>query len=147
VTDILLLNGPNLGTLGTREPAIYGTTTLAVIEASVRERVAAAGYGLVCAQHDAEHELIRELREHGSVAGAILNPGALMIAGWALRDALASFAPPWIEVHISNVWARETFRHESVLSPLAAGMIVGFGAAGYLLAADALVSLVATRST
>jgi 5-deoxy-5-amino-3-dehydroquinate dehydratase len=146
VTDILLLNGPNLGTLGTREPSVYGTTTLAAIEASVRERVAAAGYGLACAQHDAEHELIRELREHGSVAGAILNPGAFMIAGWALRDALASFAPPWIEVHISNVWAREAFRHESVLAPLAAGVIAGFGAHGYLLAADALVSLAGTRS-
>lgn len=143
MSDLLLLNGPNLGQLGTRQPEVYGRTTLAGIEAAVRERVAAAGHGLRAVQHDAEHELMAALRTHADTIGAIVNPGALMIAGWSLRDALASYPAPWIEVHLSNVWAREPFRHNSVLSPLAAGVIAGLGPRGYLLAADALVGLAA----
>jgi 5-deoxy-5-amino-3-dehydroquinate dehydratase len=73
--------------------------------------------------------------------GAIINPGALMIAGWSLRDALANYPQPWIEVHLSNVWARERFRHESVLAPLASGVIVGLGSLGYRLAAKALLAI------
>jgi 5-deoxy-5-amino-3-dehydroquinate dehydratase len=141
MTDLLLLNGPNLGTLGEREPHIYGRTTLAEIEKAVRDRVTAAGFGLRAEQHDGEGEMIGALRRHADTVGAILNPGALMIAGWSLRDALASYVPPWIEVHLSNVWAREAFRHNSVVSPLAAGVIAGLGAHGYLLAADALVQI------
>ncbi|MFF3498185.1 type II 3-dehydroquinate dehydratase [Streptomyces sp. NPDC003247] len=137
--DVLLLNGPNLGTLGTREPGIYGTTTLAEVEEAVAARLAAAGYGLRSEQHDGEGEVIRALHKHRDTAAAIVNPGALMIAGWSLRDALADYPAPWAEVHISNVWARESFRHNSVLSPLAVGVIAGFGTHGYELAADALL--------
>jgi 5-deoxy-5-amino-3-dehydroquinate dehydratase len=136
--DLLLLNGPNLGTLGVRQPEIYGRTTLTEIEEAVRERLAPAGLGLRAEQHDGEGELIGALWRHRDTAGAIVNPGALMIAGWSLRDALADYPAPWVEVHLSNVWAREPFRHHSVVSPLAAGVIAGFGARGYLLAADAL---------
>ncbi|MFJ6987262.1 MULTISPECIES: type II 3-dehydroquinate dehydratase [unclassified Streptomyces] len=137
--DVLLLNGPNLGTLGTREPGVYGTTTLAQVEAAVAARLTAAGYGLRAEQHDGEGELIRALQRHRDTVAAIVNPGALMIAGWSLRDALADYPAPWAEVHISNVWARESFRHHSVLSPLAVGVVAGFGTYGYELAADALV--------
>jgi 5-deoxy-5-amino-3-dehydroquinate dehydratase len=139
VPDILLLNGPNLGTLGTRQPEIYGKTTLAEIESAVRARLTTAFYGLRTAQHDCEGELIQVLQRNADTAGAIINPGALMIAGWSLRDALAAYDPPWIEVHISNVWARESFRHNSILSPLAVGVIAGFGAQGYVLAAEAML--------
>jgi 5-deoxy-5-amino-3-dehydroquinate dehydratase len=142
VTDMLLLNGPNLGTLGTRQPEIYGRTSLAEIESAVRSRVAAAGFGLRAEQHDGEGELIHALQRGHDTVGAIVNPGALMIAGWSLRDALADYPAPFVEVHLSNVWARESFRHNSVLSPLALGVIAGFGPRSYLLAADALVSVV-----
>lgn len=139
MTDLLLLNGPNLGTLGTRQPEIYGTTTLAEVEADVRSCAAAAGFGLRAEQHDDEAGLLAALRRHADTAGAVLNPGALMMAGWSLRDALADYPAPWIEVHISNVYAREGFRHRSVLSALATGVIVGLGTDGYVLAAKALL--------
>ncbi|MER5889029.1 type II 3-dehydroquinate dehydratase [Streptomyces sp. NPDC001941] len=140
---VLLLNGPNLGILGRREPEIYGTDTLADIEKAVAEEVGRRGWEISSVQHDSEGELVGAIhRHHDSTVGAIVNPGALMIAGWSLRDALASYAPPWIEVHLSNVWAREQFRHESVIAPLASGVVVGLGAYGYRLAAQALMHLV-----
>lgn len=145
--DVLLLNGPNLGTLGTRQPEIYGRVSLAEITGSVRTRLAAAGYGLQSEQHDGEGDLIGALARHHRTAGAIVNPGALMIAGWSLRDALAAYPAPWVEVHLSNVWAREPFRHNSVLSPLALGVIAGFGAHSYLLAADALLRALSGTKT
>jgi 5-deoxy-5-amino-3-dehydroquinate dehydratase len=120
VPDLLLLNGPNLGILGRREPEVYGTATLADIEAAVAEEVAERGWGVVAVQRDGEGELIAAIQDHYDTVGAIVNPGALMIAGWSLRDALASYPRPWIEVHLSNVWAREPFRHTSVVSALAA---------------------------
>lgn len=138
---ILLLNGPNLGNLGAREPDVYGAKTLADVEEEVRAEVERGGWDLVSVQRDGEGELIGALQEHRSVDGAIVNPGALMIAGWSLRDALADFPAPWVEVHISNVWAREPFRHNSILSPLAAGVVAGFGTAGYRLAAVALMEI------
>lgn len=141
MAEILLLNGPNLGTLGTRDPDVYGSKTLAEVEAEVRAEVERGGWQLVAVQRDGEGELIRALQDHRSAGGAIVNPGALMIAGWSLRDALADFPAPWIEVHISNVWAREPFRHNSVLSPLAAGVVAGLGTAGYRLAAVALMEI------
>lgn len=141
--DLLLLNGPNLGTLGRREPDIYGTDTLADIERSVAAEVADRGWGVVAVQRDSEGDLIGAIQDAYETVGAIVNPGALMIAGWSLRDALASYPRPWIEVHLSNVWAREPFRHQSVVSPLASGVIAGLGALGYRLAARALLSLVA----
>jgi 5-deoxy-5-amino-3-dehydroquinate dehydratase len=142
MSHVLLLNGPNLGTLGTRQPEIYGTTTLAEIEETVAEEISARGWKLVSEQRNGEGELIDLLQEHGDALGAIVNPGALMIAGWGLRDALADYAPPWIEVHLSNVWAREGFRHMSVTAPLSAGVVMGMGALGYRLAAGALTRLV-----
>nr|AXL05592.1 3-dehydroquinate dehydratase [uncultured bacterium] len=144
MSAVLLLNGPNLGALGYREPEIYGTDTLADIEKAVAEEVASRGWDVVSIQHDGEGDLVGAIHRHReSTVGAIVNPGALMIAGWSLRDALASYAPPWIEVHLSNVWAREQFRHESVIAPLASGVVVGLGAFGYRLAARALTNLVA----
>ncbi|MFK3979415.1 type II 3-dehydroquinate dehydratase [Micromonospora sp. NPDC050397] len=144
MADILLLNGPNLGVLGTRQPEIYGHTTLAEIEDAVRRRLAEVGYGLRAEQHDGEAQMLGALHRHRDTAGAIVNPGALMIAGWSLRDALAAYDPPWVEVHLSNVWARESFRHHSVISPLALGVVAGFGAYGYLLAVDALATSLST---
>ncbi|MFE2722681.1 type II 3-dehydroquinate dehydratase [Kitasatospora sp. NPDC059327] len=143
-TTMLLLNGPNLGILGRREPEIYGTDTLADIEKAVAEEVSGRGWDVRSIQHDSEGDLVRAIHEHSdSSVGAVVNPGALMIAGWSLRDALAAYPRPWVEVHLSNVWAREQFRHESVIAPLAGGVVVGLGAFGYRLAAQALMHLTA----
>jgi 5-deoxy-5-amino-3-dehydroquinate dehydratase len=139
---VLLLNGPNLGSLGDREPEIYGYDTVDDIAKSVAEEVAVAGWQVVPIQDDYEGGLVRAVHAHRrSTVGAIVNPGALMMAGWSLRDALAAYPAPWIEVHLSNIWARERFRHESVLAPLASGVVVGLGAFGYRLAARALLEL------
>ncbi|MEU4775669.1 type II 3-dehydroquinate dehydratase [Micromonospora sp. NPDC023644] len=142
MSDVLLLNGPNLGILGRREPEIYGTDTLEDIERAVGEEVAARGWRVVAEQHDCEGALIRAIQDNYDTVGAIVNPGALMIAGWSLRDALANYPRPFVEVHLSNVWARESFRHDSVIAPLASGVIVGLGSLGYRLAARALVATV-----
>ncbi|MFI2779968.1 type II 3-dehydroquinate dehydratase [Streptomyces sp. ALB3] len=141
MSTLLLLNGPNLGILGRREPEVYGKATLADIERSVADEVRARGWDVVSVQRESEGELIHAVQDHYDSVGAIVNPGALMIAGWSLRDALASYPRPWIEVHLSNVWAREQFRHESVMAPLASGVVVGMGALGYQLAARALLTL------
>lgn len=141
MADLLLLNGPNLGMLGRRRTDVYGTDTLRDVEAAVAGEVAGTGWHLVAVQEDCEGALIRAVHEHHDSVGAIVNPGALMIAGWGLRDALEDYPPPWIEVHLSNVWARESFRHQSVTAPLARGVVVGLGALGYRLAARALVAL------
>lgn len=142
MSTLLLLNGPNLGTLGRRQPEVYGTATLADIESAVAARIAARGWNLVSVQRESEGELIHAVQDNYDSVGAIVNPGALMMYGWSLRDALANYPNPWIEVHLSNVWARETFRHESILSALARGVVVGLGALGYELAAQALLELV-----
>jgi 5-deoxy-5-amino-3-dehydroquinate dehydratase len=139
VRDLLLLNGPNLGILGRRETSIYGTATLADIEQAVADEVAEAGWRVRAFQHDCEGALVGAVQDNYDTVGAIVNPGALMIAGWSLRDALANYPREWIEVHLSNVWARERFRHESVLAAIATGAVVGLGADGYRLAARALV--------
>lgn len=142
MSTLLLLNGPNLGILGRRQPEVYGTATLADIESAVAARIAARGWNLVSVQRESEGELIHAVQDNYDSVGAIVNPGALMMYGWSLRDALANYPNPWIEVHLSNVWARETFRHESILSALARGVVVGLGALGYELAAQALLELV-----
>lgn len=142
MAELLLINGPNLGILGRREPDVYGTDTLADIEKAVAEEVAERGWEVVSVQRDSEGDLVGEINGRTETVGAIVNPGALMIAGWSLRDALAAYPRPWIEVHLSNVWARERFRHESVIAPLAHGVVVGLGAFGYRLAARALMQLV-----
>jgi 5-deoxy-5-amino-3-dehydroquinate dehydratase len=140
LTELLLLNGPNLGILGRRQPEIYGTDTLADIADAIGEEIADRGWKVISEQHDSEGDLIHAIQNNYDTVGAIVNPGALMIAGWSLRDALANYPRPWIEVHLSNVWARETFRHDSVIAPLAAGIIVGMGPLGYRLAARALLA-------
>jgi len=131
--------------LGQREPEIYGTDTLADIEDMVGAEVADQGWKVIAIQRECEGELIRAIQDHYHTVGAIINPGALMIAGWSLRDALANYPRPWVEVHLSNVWARESFRHESVLAPVAKGVIAGFGAVGYRLAARALIAATETN--
>lgn len=142
MSTLLLLNGPNLGILGRRQPEIYGTATLGDVEEAIAGRVASRGWKVLSIQRESEGELIHAIQDNYDSVGAIVNPGALMVAGWSLRDALANYPRPWIEVHLSNVWARESFRHNSVISPLAAGVIAGLGPAGYELAADALLRLV-----
>ncbi|MDG4800232.1 type II 3-dehydroquinate dehydratase [Micromonospora sp. WMMD980] len=142
MAELLLLNGPNLSILGRRQPEIYGTATLADIEQAVTDELAGAGWKVRAVQSDSEAELIHAIQDGYDTVGAIVNPGALMIAGWSLRDALASYPRPWVEVHLSNVWARESFRHESVIAPLASGVVAGLGALGYRVAARALVALV-----
>jgi 3-dehydroquinate dehydratase-2 len=140
---ILLLNGPNLNTLGTREPEIYGRTTLPEIERAVADRAAALGAEVRAFQANGEGQLIDWLQREGPDAdGLVINAGALTHYGIALRDAVAACGLPAIEVHISNVWKREAFRHESLLSPVVNGAIIGLGTQGYLLAVDALVTII-----
>jgi 3-dehydroquinate dehydratase-2 len=130
---VLLLNGPNLNLLGTREPAVYGTDTLAAIEARVGQVAKDAGHELVPFQSNAEHELIERVhraRAEG-IAFVILNPGAFTHTSIALRDALLGTALPFIEVHLSNTQAREPFRRHSYFSDVALGVILGLGAYGY----------------
>jgi 3-dehydroquinate dehydratase-2 len=140
---ILLLNGPNLNTLGTREPEIYGTATLSDIEEAVTARAAATGADVRAFQANSEGDLIDWLqREAPNAGGLIVNAGAYTHTSVALRDAIAACGVPAVEVHLSNVWRREEFRHESLLSPVVAGVIAGFGASSYLLAVDALARII-----
>jgi 3-dehydroquinate dehydratase-2 len=135
---LLLLNGPNLNLLGTREPAVYGATTLADIEQAAMAQATAAGALLSCFQSNHEGALIDRIhaaRGEG-VDAIVINPGGLTHTSVALRDALSSVAIPFVEVHISNVHAREAFRHHSYLSSIAQGVICGLGPDGYRLAID-----------
>jgi 3-dehydroquinate dehydratase-2 len=136
---ILLLNGPNLNLLGTREPSIYGSATLPVIESKLTGLATAKGHQLIAFQSNAEHELIARIHaaKPDGVAFVIINPGAFTHTSIALRDAFLSIGVPFIEVHLSNVFAREAFRHHSYLSDIAVGCIVGLGPIGYELALDA----------
>ena len=136
---LLLLNGPNLNLLGSREPTLYGAQTLASIEGRLVERAAAGGHQLECLQSNAEHvlvERVQAVREDGT-GFVIINPGAFTHTSVALRDALLAVAVPFIEVHLSNVHAREPFRRHSYLSDIARGVIVGLGPFGYELALQA----------
>ncbi len=143
---ILLLNGPNLNLLGTREPSLYGSATLEQIVAEVRRRAGELGHELLAFQSNAEHELINSIHsaKHEGVSFIIINPGAFTHTSIALRDAFASVAIPFIEVHLSNIFARETFRHHSYLSDVAAGCIVGLGPIGYELALQAACARLTT---
>lgn len=137
---IVVVHGPNLNMLGRREPEIYGQTTLAEIDAALAARAAEAGVRLVSFQSNHEGALVDFFQGEGwSAAGVIINPGALTHYGLALRDALASLRAPIVEVHISNVYKREPFRHTSVVAPVATGQIAGLGWRGYLLALEWLV--------
>jgi 3-dehydroquinate dehydratase-2 len=136
---ILLLNGPNLNLLGSREPAIYGAATLTDIERELRGLAVGKGHELIAAQSNAEHELVAKVQstKNEGVAFVIINPGAFTHTSIALRDAFLAVSVPFIEVHLSNVFAREDFRHRSYLSDIAAGCIVGLGPLGYELALTA----------
>ena len=133
---ILLLNGPNLNLLGTREPGIYGTATLPGIEATLAALAAARGHELIAFQSNAEHELIDKVHaaRRDNVAFVIINPGAYTHTSIALRDAFLGVGVAFIEIHLSNIFAREKFRHHSYLSDIAVGSIVGLGTLGYELA-------------
>jgi len=147
VAKILVLHGPNLNLLGTREPAIYGHDTLADIDARLAAQALAAGHALASFQANAEGTLIDRVQQARGeqVAMILLNAGAYTHTSIALRDALAAVAVPFIEVHLSNVFAREPFRHHSYLSDLAVGVICGFGADSYRLALDAAIARLAPR--
>jgi 3-dehydroquinate dehydratase II len=139
---LLVIHGPNLNLLGTREPEIYGTDTLADIDARLVRQAEVAGHTLQCFQSNAEHALIERVHaaQQEGVAFMILNPGAYTHTSIALRDALLGVAIPFIEVHLSNVHARELFRKHSYLSDVAVGVIAGLGAAGYGYALDAAIA-------
>jgi 3-dehydroquinate dehydratase-2 len=133
---LLVLNGPNLNLLGTREPEVYGRTTLADIEATLEREAAGQGAALACFQSNHEGALIDRIHAAGGegVGFILINPGGLTHTSVALRDALAGVAIPSVEVHLSNVHAREPFRHHSYLSPIAVAVVCGFGASGYSMA-------------
>lgn len=138
---VLVINGPNLNMLGTRQPQIYGHTTLADIEQAINVRASEHGITTTCVQSNHEGALIDEIHAHGPTAdGVIINAGAFTHYSYAIRDALAMLPCPVIEVHISNIHTREAFRHHSVIAPIVRGQIVGLGWHGYILALDYLAA-------
>jgi 3-dehydroquinate dehydratase-2 len=139
---VILLSGPNLNLLGQREPAIYGTATLA--EHVARARAAAVHHGLTLEHQQTNHEgeLVEAVHAaRGRADALVINAGALSHTSWSLHDAVAAFDGPTVEMHLTNPAAREPFRHTSVLAPVAAGLIAGFGGLGYALALDAVAEL------
>ncbi|MDH3614553.1 MAG: type II 3-dehydroquinate dehydratase [Gammaproteobacteria bacterium] len=139
MADFLLLNGPNLNLLGSREPDVYGATRLDDIEANCIDVARALGHSLDCFQSNAEHELIDRVQQaaQDGVAFIIFNPGAFTHTSIAIRDAFLAVAIPFIEIHLSNTFAREEFRHNSYFSDIAESCLFGFGAYGYELALQA----------
>jgi len=139
--DVLVINGPNLNTLGTREPEVYGSSTLPEIEAALIAQGAAAGLSVDTFQSNHEGALIDRIHEAGGdgTRFVIVNPGAFSHTSVALRDAFAAAALPFVELHISNIHAREEFRRHSYLSDLAVGVLFGFGIDGYRLAMDFVI--------
>ena len=141
---VLLLNGPNLNLLGQREPHIYGHETLCDVEDACRAEAAQLGLDLDCRQSNAEHQLIDWIQEARSTAAAIvINPGGFCHTSVALLDALNAFAGPLIEVHVSNIHRRESFRHHSYVSLAASGVIAGCGTQGYLFALQRVARMLA----
>lgn len=139
MSTFLLINGPNLNLLGSREPDVYGATTLADIEARSTAVAAELGHDLACFQSNAEHDLIERVQQAGKdgVDFIVINPGAFTHTSVALRDALLAVDIPFIELHLSNTFAREAFRHNSYFSDIATACLFGFGAYGYELAIQA----------
>lgn len=143
---IAVLNGPNLNLLGTREPAVYGTTTLADIERRLHVVADEAGVELSFAQHTGEGALIDAIHAlRGSTAGVIINAGAYSHSSLAIRDALTAVAVPFVEVHLTNIYAREPERRQSMLAPAAQAVLCGFGADGYEWALRGLVAMLTRR--
>jgi len=142
---LLLLNGPNLNLLGTREPEVYGYETLADVEAAAGRIGVARGAAVECFQSNHEGALIDRIQAArlDGTGYIVINPGGLTHTSVALRDALAGVAIPFIEVHVSNIHKRESFRHHSFLSAIAAGVIIGFGVAGYSMAVNAALDRLA----
>jgi 3-dehydroquinate dehydratase-2 len=141
---VFILNGPNLNLLGTREPTIYGGRSLAEIEADCKKAAARLGFAIDFRQTNHEGTLVDWVQEAGRAArGIVINPGGFTHTSVALRDAISAAGKPTIEVHLSNIFARERFRRHSYVSPVAAGVICGLGPAGYVLALDAIAGLVA----
>ncbi len=149
MAHILVIHGPNLNLLGTREPGHYGTTTLETINLQLAELAGNAGHQLSTFQSNAEHELVSRVQEaqQQGVAFILINPAAYTHTSVAIRDALAAVAIPFIEIHLSNVHAREAFRQHSYFSDLAVGVISGLGAQGYELALQAALQQLNTPST
>ena len=141
MSELLVLNGPNLNLLGEREPELYGTTTLEDINARLQRLAEAQGHQIQCFQSNAEHQLVERVQQAAAqgVAFIILNPAAFTHTSIALRDALAASRIPFIEVHLSNVFAREPFRRQSYFSEIAEGVIAGLGPQGYELALAAAI--------
>lgn len=141
--QILVLHGPNLNLLGKREPALYGSTTLEQINTQLRQDAETLAIGIQFFQSNGEGELVTAIQEAmGSYAGLLMNPGAYTHTSIALRDAVSAVALPLVEVHLSNVYKREEFRHHSYLAGVAVGQITGFGANSYRLGLRALVDYV-----
>lgn len=139
---VWVLHGPNLGRLGMREPAVYGTLTLEEIDRRIQERGRELGIEVFCAQYDGEGELVRAIHRAGAEAeGLVINPGAYAHYSLAIADAIRAVAIPCVEVHLTNVWAREPFRHTLVTAGACRGVIAGLGVHGYLLALEAVASL------
>jgi 3-dehydroquinate dehydratase II len=145
MAPLFVLNGPNLNLLGTREPEIYGHMTLADIEKACASTAKAKGFDVSCRQSNVEGELVNWIHEARAVAsGIILNAGAYTHTSVALHDAIKATGVPTIEVHLSNVYKREPFRHHSFLSPACVGVICGFGAMSYELAIHGLIHHITT---
>lgn len=146
MASLLLINGPNLNLLGSREPGVYGRASLADIEQQLIAEATRAGHSLAVYQSNAEHELVERIHQAAGVVDFILlNPGAFTHTSVSIRDALLAVEIPFIEIHLSNIFAREEFRHHSFFSDIAAGCIFGLGAVGYELGLRAALTQLSTK--
>ncbi|HLR86374.1 MAG TPA: type II 3-dehydroquinate dehydratase [Wenzhouxiangella sp.] len=146
MSAVLVIHGPNLNLLGQREPSVYGRTTLAEINAGLDRLAAENGVALESFQSNAEHELVERIQAAGSdgTGWILINPAAFTHTSVAIRDALAAVDLPFVEIHLSNPHSREPFRHRSLVSDLAAGVVAGFGAESYALALQAVINRIKT---